>query len=249
MTDQVNPTGDQGGTNDGGASLGWRAALPEEFKNHDLVKNYTKPGDFVKDAVGFKTELDSVKTKLESAIFKPGENATAEEVNAYYKALGVPDKYEFAKTEGVEHDPKMIEWATDVFSKAHLTKEQADMISTSWNGFVKGLNDAQAEADKAEELKVETAKKEAEAKLKTEWGAEYDGNIEFVKRGFKKLTNEDFSAFVDRTGIGNDPGFIKFIYNAGKAMGEDFTPKGSNAPTKNKSSGFQYNMPDFSQGG
>jgi hypothetical protein len=253
MEGQVNLEGNQGGQDElDGGSLGWRAALPDEFKNHDLVKNYTKPGDFVKDAVGFKTELDSAKTQLESAIFKPGDNATDEEKNAFYKALGVPEKpadYEFDKTEGLDNDPKMIDWARGVFKQANLTKEQGKLISTAWNGFVKGIQEQTAEAEKAETQKVETARQEAETKLKTEWGAEFDKNIEFTKRGFKKFSDEEFDAFVDRTGIGNDPLFIKMIFKMGKAMGEDWSPRGSDSLNKPKSSGFQYNMPDFSGGG
>ncbi len=245
--DQVNPSGDQGNQ-----VPGWISGLPDEFKNHEYLKTFQKPGDFVKTALGFKSESEALKTKLGDAIFKPGENATDEEKTAYYKALGVPEKptdYEFAKAEGIETDPKMVEWAQGLFKKANLTKEQGQLISAEWNGFVKGLTDAQVEANKAEEVKIEAARNEAETKLKTEWGAEYDGNVEFVKRGFKKFSNEEFNAFVDRTGIGNDPGFIKFIYNVGKTMGEDFSPRGGTTPKPNKASGFQYDMPDFSKGG
>ena len=80
--------------------LGWRAALPNEFKEHEFVKTFTKPGDFVKTALEIKTERDTLNAKLASAIFKPSDKATPEEITAFHKSLGVPEKadeYEFPK--------------------------------------------------------------------------------------------------------------------------------------------------------
>lgn len=248
MTDQVN-AGDQGqqGGVSGVESLGWRAALPDEFKNHDLVKTFTKPGDFVKAAlddmnnhVTLKTEHEGLKTKMANAIFKPGKDAKPEEVTAYRTAMGVPEKptdYEFPVVEGVENDPKTIEWAQGVFHQAGLSKEQAALIGQSWNGFIKGLT---TEIETQNEQATQAAIKEAETKLKAEWGAEYDANIEFVKRGWAKFTNVEYNAFCDETGIGNNPTFLKFIYNIGKAMGEDFSPKGSSATITDTTPGMNY---------
>jgi hypothetical protein len=218
--DQVNQAGDQDqGTQD---SLGWRAALSDEFKEHEFVKTFTKPTDFVKSALEIKTERDSLKTKLGEAIFKPGENAKPEEIAAYRKALGVPespDEYEFPKGEDVEHDENMISWAKGLFHKVGLTKEQGSVISQSWDGFIKGL----VEAENAE---AEKAKSEAETKLKGEWGADYTKNVELTRRAYKHFGGDEFAAFLDESGMGNNAALIKVFYAVGKAMGEDWSPQG-----------------------
>jgi hypothetical protein len=241
---QVIPQGDQGTIQ----PAGWISALPDEYKNNDYVKTFQKPGDFVKSALEIKTERDTLNGKLGNAIFKPGENATPEEMAAYHKALGVPDKpdeYEFAKLEGQEHDPKFTEWAKGVFGEAKLTKAQATTISQKWGEYVKAQTEIMAQQAATEKADSEKAIKETTAKLQTEWGAKYNENIELVKRGFQKFSNKEFNSFCDETGIGNNPDFIRFIFNVGKAMGEDFSPKGSNSLIPEKKSGFQYTMPDF----
>jgi len=163
------------------ASLGWRAALSDTYKDDPWAKEHGKVTDFFESAVKVKAERDDLNAKLEKAIFKPGKGATDEEITAYRKAMGIPskpDEYEFPETEGVEHDPKMMEWASKVFFEAGLSKEQGALISKSWDGFVQGMMQAE------EELR-ENTRKEALETLKEEWGAEFKGNMELIKRGWK----------------------------------------------------------------
>mgnify|MGYP001588601234 FL=1 len=105
---QVTQTGDQvSQTQSDTQSLGWRAALPDEFKDHEFVKTFQKPGDFVKSALEIKTEADGLKARLANAVIKPGENASPAEITAYRLALGVPEKstdYEFPKGEGLRDE-------------------------------------------------------------------------------------------------------------------------------------------------
>jgi hypothetical protein len=210
-------------------SLGWRAALPNEFKEHEYVKTFTKPGDFVKSALEIKTERDALNTKLASAIFKPSDKATPEEITAFHKALGVPDKaeeYEFPKGDGVEHDQKMIDWARGVFHEAKISKEAASVISKKWDAFMQQMAVAEKEA-------VEKELSDAEGKLKEEWKADYDKNIELSKRAFKHFSNAELSEFKAH------PVLIKAFHTIGVAMGEDFSPKGLQ-PKAPVQSGFVY---------
>ncbi len=240
MTEQVNGLGQNqapSGVVDQNAaqSLGWRAALPDEFKEHEYVKTFTKPGDFVRDALGIKTAHDEMKTKMEGAIFKPGKDATAEEQAAYRSAMGIPDTpdgYEFPKGEGVEHDEKTVNWAKDIFHKAALSKDQASTISQAWDGFIQGINKSLQEAE-------DNALQEVETALKTEWGPDYDKNFELSKRAFKKFANAELSDFKA------DPILVRAFYEVGKAMGEDSSltaHPGGGSPPKD---GMTYNMPSF----
>jgi len=246
MEDQENNQGQD--PNDNQESLGWRAALPDTLKNHDAVKDFTKPGDFVQSAINaaegaswVQASHDELTGKLEKAIFKPGEDATPEDVSAYNKALGVPDssdEYEFPDT-GIEHDEEMMKWSRDIFHKNGLTKEQGAEISKSWDGFVQGMYDAQVQTAKE-------ASDTANEKLKTDWGNDYDNNLELTKRAFQKFSNTELDAFFDETGIGNHSVLIRAFHEIGKALGEDFSPKSKGSGSERKVDGIiKYDMPDF----
>lgn len=210
----------------------WLAQMPADLKSNEAFKPYKTIGDLGKSYLelqGKVSEVDGLKTKLEAAIFKPSENATPEEMNAFYKSLGVPEKadeYEFPKGEGIEHDPKMVEWAKSTFHKANLNKEQAAVMSQAWDAFVQEMGNA----DKAS---VEKELIDAEGKLKEEWKAEYDVNVELSKRAFKHFANAELADFKAH------PVLIKAFHAIGKAMGEDFSPQG--ASDKGDSKGRMYN--------
>ena len=230
---QVNQTGDQvkEGTppND---SLGWRAALPDEYKEHEYVKTFQKPGDFVKSALELKTERDGLKTerdtlktesdalkaKLTTAIVKPGEKATKEEVAAYRKTMNIPDTpegYEIPQVDGGDNSPEMQAWARETFHKCDLTKDQAKYIGDQWNSFIGEFN----------KKVVELAQKEVDeamATLKTELGAGFGEQFELGKRLFKEVMKADFS----ETDHINLPTMMRYTIKVARLVGEDKIPPG-----------------------
>lgn len=218
----------------------WLAQLPEDLKANEAFTSFETLGDFgkahietlgkVKDLDGKAKDLEGKVTdltgKLANTIPKLSEKSTDEEKAAYYKAVGRPDKaeqYEFPKTDGVEHDPKMISFAQGAFHKAGLSKEQAGIIAGAWNGFVAGLAHADKEAR-------DKAKGDAEKALKTELGGEekYKEAVALAGRVWKKFSNSEFDAFCNETKIGNDARLIRFVIAAAKLTGEDTSPQGSN---------------------
>lgn len=223
---QVNQTGDQGDQDfNNSDSLGWRAALPDEFKEHEYVKTFQKPGDFVKASLGIKTDYDALKSKMDRAIFKPGDKATPEEISAYRKSMGVPEKpeeYEFPEGENLKNEPEMIDWFRGVALKSGLSKEQAKGISLEWNAFVQGMV--------AEEERLsQEAKKEAEQNFRKQFKTEdeYKSGRELAKRFWNRITNTDFDKVYEEAEAWQTPLFMSFIFNVAKAVGEDFTPQGS----------------------
>ena len=218
----------------------WLAQLPEDLRTNEAFTGHATLGDFAKSHLeaqgklkefdGKATELTGKVTDLEgrlaNTIPKLSEKATPEEQVAFWKSLGVPDKpelYEFPKGDGIEHDEGMVKWAQGVFHQAHLTPQQAALIGQQWDSFVKGM----VEAEEKETVK---AKQEAEIKFKADLGndeGKYKEAVELVKRVWKKLSDSEFNAFVDETGIGNDHRFIKFVHEIAKKTGEDMSPSGS----------------------
>jgi len=230
MSDQVNDTDQgQGTDNQDTPSLGWRSALPDEFKEHEAVKDYTKPGDFVKDAIADKAAHAELKTKMETAIFKPGENATPEDIIAFRTTMGVPEKpEEYDLSNGdVEHSPEMVNWFGPIAHKIGLTQEQVTGLVPDFDAFVMGLVEADAVAK-------EKAVADAEQALKVAWGTRYDEELEFTRRGFEHFFGKDseFKGFLEKDGMGNHPLLHKAFNKMGRALGDDWSP--ASATTFNK---------------
>lgn len=243
--DQVTPLGDQGNQDAENQSLGWRSALPDDQKEHEFVKTFTKPGDFVKSALEIKADRDALKGKFDGAIFKPDDQATLEQREAYYRAIGKPEKateYEFPKTEGVEHDPKMIEWAQSTFHAANLTKDQAKAVSQAWDGFATAI----AKADQEAKTKART---EAETALKAELGDQYPVAAELTKRLLTKHAKPEDLTFLEEGGIGNHPALIRLIFDLAKKTGEDLGVQGSVHKEDPPKVGMNYTSMDSLKGG
>ena len=216
-------------------SLGWRAGLPDPLKTDATFTPYKTVGDFAKAHIETAKKATELESKLASAIIKPGENATPEEMAAYHKALGVPEKaddYEFPVVEGTERDEKTEKFWKEAFHEIGIGKEHAAELSKVWGQYVKDLTDGLARAE-------ETALKEVETKLKEEWKADYDKNFELSKRAFKKFSGADLAEFKAH------PVLVKAFYEVGKAMGEDNSPPGSPPAGGKPTVGMSYNMPTF----
>lgn len=185
--DQVNQdNGDQGNNQQQQQqeSLGWRAALPDEYKEHEFVKGFTKPGDFVKAALDIKTNHDVLNEKLGKAIFKPGENATEQEIAAYRAALGVPEKaddYEVELVEGM--DNSLAPWFKQTALELGMPKEMAKGLSAKWNAMLQEFVKAGDEARL-------TAHTEAIGKLKNDWGDKADANAETIKIAYQSIIKD-----------------------------------------------------------
>lgn len=221
---QVTQTGDQVVTDQQSQSqsLGWRAALPDEYKEHEFVKDTQKPGDFVKRAIEVKTERDLLKTKLENAIPKLSDKATEQEKASYRKAIGVPEKpegYEFPKIGDVENSPEMVAWAQKTFHSLGLSKDQAAAMHKEWNSFIAGMVDA--EEKMAEEERTENEKK-FRAEFKTE--DEYKAGYELTKRFWNKVMGTNFDEAYKEAEAWQIPVFMRALFIIAKKTGEDWSP-------------------------
>jgi hypothetical protein len=224
--DQVNQDQSQGNQDQNNQASGWIAALPDEFKKNDFVKTFTKPGDFVKTALEIKTERDSLKTKLAGAIPKLTENATQEQKDSYYKAIGRPEKpEEYELPNNGKNSPEMEKWGRALFHTAGLNKDQAKLIGGEWNKFVSTMVEAHNAGIKKE---VEAAA----TSLKTELGDKYDAGIVLAQRLWKKHSDTDFDKVFDRETNQNRSQMIRYLIKMAKFTGEDTSPPGSAARGK-----------------
>lgn len=234
------PASDQsaaaGGDGSGGAAA-WQAQLPSDLKGNeaftsfktigDLGKTYLETSGKVKESESkVKEQEDKVKA-LEGRLTtdyipKPKENATEAEKQAYFKALGRPDKVEDYKFEAAKlppgaekaYDPKIESWFKEKFFQAGLSKEQAVFLNNEYNtGFVERFNQMATAK--------EQARQDSATKLKAEWGNKFDENLIVAERALEHFGGKELRDYLEETGLKNDVRMIRTLHEIGKSIQDD----------------------------
>lgn len=157
----------------------WRADLPDDLK--DTAKRFTSKADAIRAIQDLR--------KRESQVRVPGKNATPEEVSAYRKAIGIPEKaeeYEFPKLKDEELTDEVKEsraaWSKR-FHDLEVPKKTAKALIDYLAEDSEKFQESQVKADKAFAEKQEAA-------LRSEWkGDEYDRNKTLANRAFAEVAN------------------------------------------------------------
>jgi len=122
----------------------------------------------------------------------------------------VPEDYAIEVPEGFELREDIANDFKAVAKEAGLSQDQASTLVTFWNKLNLKLSEEQA--SKANDV---------ENYLKGKWGNSFDNNLSVAKKALKHYGNDDFVKFIDKSKLGNNPDFIEFVYNIGKALQED----------------------------
>lgn len=217
-------TVDAKGSGTGGAASdsekpAWMAQLPDDLKSNASLTKFQKLGDLGKSYV----ELEG---KLGKSTVVPDEKATPEEVAAFRKRIGVPEKFDDYKVEKVElpkgvgyDDAAIKEIAKIAFDngippkafnevfKAYVTKYAADL----------------AEAQKLVKITQEESAKQLQAELK----GDYQRIIELKDRAFREVGGPELAALMVGTGLGNHPLIVKMFAKIGEKFAEHAFVDGS----------------------
>lgn len=145
--------------------------LSEENKSFVANKGFKSFDDVVTSYINLEKYQGVPADKL---IRLPDEN-NADEVNAFYKKLGRPDKAEDYKFEIAEgQDDAIAKAIAPELFKIGLSQKQAAAI-------YKTLENAKIEQGKV----AEAAAIKAEEDLKTEWGSNYENNLKAAQQAAK----------------------------------------------------------------
>lgn len=195
-----------------------RSVLPEDLRDHPSVARAEKPEDFIRQAINAE-KLVGVNPNRVLTI--PEEGDTDGFRSALYK-LGLPeamDNYTIEAPKDADGNPLQgfdtkSELAQGFLSKAHeagVMPKQAEALYHWFAEQTQGQMKAQAE-------KAEQAFNENVAKLKEQWGDNYDANIGLADFAAKKLGILDK---VNDAGLGHDPDVLGALAQVGKLLGED----------------------------
>ena len=202
---------------DNGKSDDWRSDLPEDLRK--TAERFASVADTVRAIENFR--------KRESQVRVPGKNATEEEISAYRKAVGIPEKpddYEFSDLSEEELTDEIKtsrqEWSKR-FHQLGIPKESAKALSKMVNDDQQKYMSAQVEADKAFSKSQEDA-------LRAEWKGDFDKNKTLANRAFKDIAERAGIKLNDLTKIETKDGrflmdraeIVKLFSIIGREMAE-----------------------------
>lgn len=193
---------------------GWQQhdLVPEEFRKEECLKPVKSFPNAIKQIVNQSRMIGKNKIAI------PTDKSKPEEWDAYWEAGGrpkTPDDYQ------VEIPPDLA----DLYSKERLqaTKELAHKLGVNQKQFAEYMAFEMGQAvqllDEQEKADAQ-ARKDAETKLRTDFGAAYDERMHVAKRLIAEAIprEEERMEFLQK--YGNDPLFIRFASTIGARMAE-----------------------------
>lgn len=189
----------------------WRDSLPDDLKADPTLSKYSDVANLS------KAHIELQKKFGQKGVFKPGKDASPEEVKAFREQMGIPtspDKYDLGDFGDVKVDPSIVDWAKKIGSEhgvepAALKAIIADYVKT------------ESANEKAMETALKAAVQEGFDGLRTEWGEAFQRNIDRANFAVQKTGGQ---ALVDRLkefGADNDPLILKHFAEVAKLYGED----------------------------
>lgn len=190
------------------ASDVWYSKIEDpDLKSYTEKKNWKDPIEAVKS-------YREAEKRLGTSISLPKENATPEELNAFYAKIGrpeTPEAYQLPVPEG--QDTAFAQSMAKIMFDTGVPAKSAQALAMAWNEY---------QAQQAQLYEAEQAKAEQEqmATLKNEWGAKYETNEVIAKNAVKAfgISPEQIDQLQQAMGF---DGTMKFFQNLGSKIGED----------------------------
>jgi hypothetical protein len=190
------------------ANADWRADLPDDLRRS--AEKFASPADVVRSYA-------ALERRLGRSVTIPGEDALPEEIDAFYARLGrppTPDGY------------GIIAPADDGPAKTRLTRflaavHAAGAPRATVQAAVDWYRQASAEVEAETARRRAAARAEADMALRRDWGTDYDRRLGLARRALHHFGGADLAATLDRSGLGNDPSWVRAFARIGEALAED----------------------------
>lgn len=190
------------------ATQSWKDSLPEDLKSHSSLSQIQDVNALARSYVHAQSMVGK------KGVFKPSDTASEEEWSSFYKSIGQPDLEKFDIATPAEGNKEFVGDFKNVAHKAGLLPKQAQSVM-DW--LMKKESDTVAAKTQAEKSTVE----EGINSLKKEWGGGFEKQISLAKLAVKEVGGDEFTAYLESSGLGNNPALIKVLSKVGKLLGED----------------------------
>lgn len=197
----------------------WKDYIPEELKTRSEWNNIKDPSDLFKNYI-------NAQQMISKSVRIPDAASSPEDIANFYAKLGKPSakedytfEYNPAKKEYI-YNKDSFDFGVfqDIADKANLTKDQYQALAAAYidinnENYLNYNQYLQQQA--AEELK------NAENKLKADWGSQYNQNINAITEKVKVLYPEDTLKRMQKAGLFRDPDFLSSHLKLTKMMTGD----------------------------
>lgn len=183
---------------DTGDYVAYEPPAPKAF--HETLPEDIRENEHLKD-VSDPAQLANAYVEMKSSIVQPPDSA---------------EQYEFTPPEGFELDEPMLNSFKEVALQNKLSQAQ-------FNEFMNFETDRHQQAVESMNKSMEDTKLAAETELKTEWGAEYDKNVESARQFLnqEQVADDGFKKFLEDTRFGDNPQVIRMFAKLSKLISED----------------------------
>lgn len=220
-----NPTGVPAGEPQGNAGNSapqpqWYDALPEDTRGLIQNKGWKDPVDVINSYSNLEKLLGA--DKAGRGLVLPKEDADASEWGKVYDRLGrptSPDGYKLPVPEGDTGEFAKV--AAGKFHELGLTAKQAEALAGWYNEQAGGMT-AAAQAQLMQQSEADMAT------LESEWGQNYDANIEASRRAVREFGFSEQELDAMERGLGTANMMKKFA-EIGKRLGESQFVEGKNS--------------------
>lgn len=207
------------------------ASLPENDRDPagKFLKTRASIADLLKSGMGADKKISQLTAELKSAIKPINDNATPEEVAAYRKVLGIPDKpegYKAYRPDGMEFTEGDKAAETRILAKAHALHVPPAQL----NGILQEYYALQAEVASERAAAVKVAQEAGVSELHGEYGKQFQPLMNLADRYLGEILGPDMgddwkglmkTEFADGRTLASHPGFVKAIVKLAKAHYDD----------------------------
>lgn len=174
------------------------------------VKSYKNMNDFVKSFIHAQKAIGAEKVVV------PQKGADEKVWGDVFRKLGLPeaiDKYDVARNDKSKLDEGSFNKLKEAMYKQGVLPHQAKALVGLLEEEASGLENALLEHRKSQVA-------ENTQKLQQEWGQAFKEKATIAFNTAKKVGGDEFLAYLDQTGLGDDPQLIKIFAKIGESLGE-----------------------------
>ena len=189
----------------------WRDSLPDDLKADPTLAKYNSVDEVAKAYLNINKLIGKEKIVI------PKEGDSEEVWDMFYKANGRPessDKYDVSLPEGIELDEQIEADYREAFYKAGYSQKQVNAL----------LEVREREMQAYQERRQREAEenfKQGHTALRRELGDKYNDALQGAQRVFKELATPELADKLEKTGLANDPEFVKLGIAISKMIGDD----------------------------
>lgn len=209
--------GDTGGSSAG--SMDWRAGLDETLRADPTLAD-------IKDLNGLaKSYVHAQRMIGKDKIAIPTETSDQSEWDMFYERLGRPGDGNYKLDpagllpEGVGFEPAALDHFKKIFHANGLNQKQAEGIFKDYMKFVGETHSQNLEGTNQQ-------RQQWVNDVKREFGKAFEERVDLAVRAVETFGGQELMTWLDQTGLGDHPMFVKMFAKIGQQMQESLSAPG-----------------------